>query len=720
MPKSAKKRKDKAADFAKAKLKLGKEKRAPSNVIDTSFKARSIALPTQSIAAVKDETAPTTKRKLTINDLLTHLKHYNPSVKRDALAGLNELLEAHWSLINKNLSLLINQLARLINDEDASVRKQLLAFFTWLLPRIPQEDLIPHASALVLFTASAQTHIFPEIRIDAVRFLGLFLDFIPVPLVQGWDSTDSTNGKRILEGYLGNLSAGIKYGDGDASSSTVATSSGVILSPTSKLAVLQSFLSFLRTGLSIGKRERIRQDSHNALHAWYMSQFFTTQNAFRAFEEALRPRLEQPSRADLSTSGDYSQTYSLYDYETLWTMQELENTLQSSGGFKRENSGDSTLSFLLRLSRTLHPVLVSTFLDCASAVFTPDGKESDTETMMVLAVSRLVSLLYGTILSENEDVPSSTLSELENFLGYMTPYFPFSPSNSRDIKIIESFQDLNIIYCELTSLLVLHSNSISLNRATNGSSTQAQQSKSSEAMKLRVRLVSEYITKLLRGQSGHVSQSLSGASYLALLPSIWSIVNNSNAELSLSASDVLQATLEHAKKSPSKSSAKRLAIEFVARLVLLDTESQFRGSFRAGGSDRMGQRFDNWLIHLPQVLWEIGGSDPMATEVIFRFLLRLLQRQPSFIVAETISALSARLVPYFAVTHSVRGQRSGPYSQLSTFHKHLCLDMVSTLLAYVNQSEPDTQRVCPLVGAVQLAVADTGEQSYWTHVWRDI
>jgi len=57
MPKSAKKRKDKAADFTvkqllshvrsstlillqKAKLKLGKEKKAPANVIDTSFKAR--------------------------------------------------------------------------------------------------------------------------------------------------------------------------------------------------------------------------------------------------------------------------------------------------------------------------------------------------------------------------------------------------------------------------------------------------------------------------------------------------------------------------------------------------------------------------------------------------------------------------------------------------------------------------------------------------------
>jgi hypothetical protein len=40
MPKASKKRKEKAADFAKAKLKLGKGKQLPSNAIDTSFKAR--------------------------------------------------------------------------------------------------------------------------------------------------------------------------------------------------------------------------------------------------------------------------------------------------------------------------------------------------------------------------------------------------------------------------------------------------------------------------------------------------------------------------------------------------------------------------------------------------------------------------------------------------------------------------------------------------------
>ena len=40
MPKATKKRKQKAADFSKAKLKLGKGKQVASNVIDTSFKAR--------------------------------------------------------------------------------------------------------------------------------------------------------------------------------------------------------------------------------------------------------------------------------------------------------------------------------------------------------------------------------------------------------------------------------------------------------------------------------------------------------------------------------------------------------------------------------------------------------------------------------------------------------------------------------------------------------
>jgi hypothetical protein len=62
---------------------------------------------------------------------------------------------------------------------------------------------------LVLFTASAQTHIFPEVRIDAVRFLDIYLEYFPDTLVEGWKDGGHTHGGRILEGYLGLLNTSL-------------------------------------------------------------------------------------------------------------------------------------------------------------------------------------------------------------------------------------------------------------------------------------------------------------------------------------------------------------------------------------------------------------------------------------------------------------------------------------------------------------------------------
>jgi hypothetical protein len=70
-----------------------------------------------------------------------------------------------------------------------------------------KEDLRPHAPLLVLFASSAQTHIFPEIRIDGARFVDLLLQHIPHSTVFGWDN--QTGGNRILPGYLGILNADI-------------------------------------------------------------------------------------------------------------------------------------------------------------------------------------------------------------------------------------------------------------------------------------------------------------------------------------------------------------------------------------------------------------------------------------------------------------------------------------------------------------------------------
>lgn len=79
---------------------------------------------------------------------------------------------------------------------------------------LAQDDILPHAGLLLLFTTSAQTHIFPEIRLDAVRFLDVFLERIPQIVVTGWFDATSAHGARVLDGYLGLLSAGTKFGEG--------------------------------------------------------------------------------------------------------------------------------------------------------------------------------------------------------------------------------------------------------------------------------------------------------------------------------------------------------------------------------------------------------------------------------------------------------------------------------------------------------------------------
>ncbi|TFK41082.1 hypothetical protein BDQ12DRAFT_678857 [Crucibulum laeve] len=726
MPKSAKKRKDKAADFSKAKLKLGKGKQTATNAIDTSFKARSIALPSQSITQHKDTSAPTTKRRLTFEDLLSQLKHYSPGIRKDAVLGLRELLDANWELLESCLTSLINATVRIIGDDDAGVRKVLLAFYGWLLPRIPIEDLLPHSPLLLLFATSAQTHIFPEIRIDAIRFLNIFLQCIPEAVVEGWNEDKKGHGSRVLEAYLGILNAGTKYGETEGPLKATSTAS-VVLTPASRLVVLQSLSTFLRHGLSDRTRGSIRPDS-SKLHAWYLRNSFRTSSAYSAFEEVLQSSSQQDIQierqriwqAEVDASEnleDFPYCYPLAKPSsyTHWTLDDVTNVLSSSGNLEiSDDTQQSGAAFVGHLARTLHSTLVATFLDYAPSVFSPSATPTETEVHLVVAVAEIVCHLYEAILQTPENIPEVHAQNLESILGYMTPYFPFRLSGSRDIKLEQAFQDLNLIFCELTSLLIIS--------AQNGLSQQGRRGKSRHAarsthrfkntLSIQMFAVSAYVIKLLRNGTGsQVSQPLSPLAYIALLPTIWALLNNPIANHKETATDVLQATAEHAIKTFSKSPCKRMTIEFISRLILLDSEPQYLGYFRLGRDTAEDQKFEDWLLHLPQTLWEVGGGNPSTSEVILRALLRILQRRSTLVNPKNVVALRSRLTPIFSITHAVRGQILGPYSKLpSSLLRRLALDVCGTVLLICGGNDEG------LTAAVDLAVAGTQEESYWAHV----
>jgi pre-rRNA-processing protein IPI1 len=90
------------------------------------------------------------------------------------------------------------------------VRRTLQSLLRSLFDRAQDDALRPHAHILLLFTASALTHIFPEIRVDAIRVLDVFLQHIPEVVTAGWDSSSVERnadgpGRKLLQGYLGLL-----------------------------------------------------------------------------------------------------------------------------------------------------------------------------------------------------------------------------------------------------------------------------------------------------------------------------------------------------------------------------------------------------------------------------------------------------------------------------------------------------------------------------------
>ncbi|ETW87294.1 hypothetical protein HETIRDRAFT_59338 [Heterobasidion irregulare TC 32-1] len=732
MPKSAKKRKDKVADFSKAKLKLGKGKQQPTNAIDTSFKARSIALPTQSISVQRYDNTPTTKRKLTFDDLIAHLKHYNAGTRKDALMGFRELFENHPELVESSLTPFVGASVRIIADEDASVRKALLVFLGWLLPRIPHETLVPHSPLLLLFTTSAQTHIFPEIRVDAIRFLDLFLDLIPEVVVSGWKDGKGGHGRRVLEGYLGILNAGTTFGEGAGPVQATSTAS-VVLSVTSKLVVLRSLSKFLRHALSPPQTTSLENDaSQPSKSTWYYASSFSSQEAYRSFDTLLRstsqnlpgdtpqvrywkPEIELEA-GDERFIGSFSHVDSSADVPL--TFQECSDFMSKSTFADMIKSDSSQLSsdYESRLARALHPTLLSTFIDCSPVVFSPSLPPREMELGLIVASAEIYRTLDGHLLQNPEIKKSTVREDLKALLGHMATHFPFQLSAviRRDIKTEHAFQDLNLIYCELTSLLVLASAQHPEKPPTTRGKARITGPALAGASSLRVERVGEYVVAVLRGEalSSHtVARPIPAQAYIALLPTIWSLLN-STPELS---GPVLEATIDHAMRCPSMSAVKRSTVEFVSRLVLLESCPQYTGVFKLSQFPTESQKIEQWISQLPKTLWELGTEDPTTTETILRFLLRLFQLRSAFVHSEVLEAVRSRLVPYFIIAHPTRGALPGPYTKLERpTLRTLALDVVATLFRLGGVEER-------LDSAARIAVTGTAQEQYWveiTHVSR--
>jgi pre-rRNA-processing protein IPI1 len=145
-----------------------------------------------------------------------------------------------------------------------------------------------------------------------------------------------------------------------------------------------------------------------------------------------------------------------------------------------------------------------------------------------------------------------------------------------------AFQDLNVIYCELTALLVLvsfrrPSGDISRKARFPTSQSHASYVKHESKLTLQAGLVRTYVTRLLLGEDNfgaQISRPLIPTMYIALLPTIWALLNQPKESHTRSQGEahtdtVLSAMLDHAIRTTSNSAVKGLTVEFVARILLV-------------------------------------------------------------------------------------------------------------------------------------------------------
>eukprot|EP01069_Polyplicarium_translucidae_P003231 Polyplicarium_translucidae@DN2249_c0_g1_i1.p2 len=164
-------------DFKKVVARVGRKKRDASNVTRADPKIKRVTVRPQLAFDSKDAV---THRNLSLRDLIPQVEHHNPSIRRDALMGLRELLPTLCAgedapRVDRRVS---------VSDEVAAVRQEgRLLLRAVMKPEIdgpPTPVPLSHVVALLHAQKGALTHVSQAIRFDAVPLIRAMLDCISI------------------------------------------------------------------------------------------------------------------------------------------------------------------------------------------------------------------------------------------------------------------------------------------------------------------------------------------------------------------------------------------------------------------------------------------------------------------------------------------------------------------------------------------------------------
>lgn len=646
----AKRKAAQAADFQvcstreslqqKTKKKLGKGKQSPSNATNTSFKAKTISLPQQSIT-VDRSTPIVTRRHQTINDLVQNSHHYSPGVRRDAISGMLELIINHAGFASAETPTLIQSALPLIGDSDPNVRAAVFNYLKELLTQLKPTESAPFASQILLITTSAMSHITMPVRLDALRVLHLILDAFGRTATDGWESAlDSEavvdrHGQRILQAIFAMLGVAT---DAQRARVGMSTASRVTfdLPSDDRLRVLRALNHFMQ--VASGTSEA------TSASLWYFQSTFSEPNDREHFEKLFRDGdTNTMSEIELFTKSKGAPTAALY--EALLAASRITQTCE-----------DVPVTAYERLARMIHTLLLATLLDSLPAALSPDGS-SPLHIELVAEVLAVALALWRQVVTEHfiacasqgVDATIGSINSLEQLLVHLAPHFPViteQPSST--------LTRVNMFYCELVALGAI-----------------------AGVRRLPLTPTLEYLEMLLE------LNTMTSIQYEALLPTFWLFISLPNG----AGKSLLTVLLKQFNAHPTAA-----AFRFLARVAILPTYRSLEADVSAVCDKEVQPVWDEWLLSLPRFLWrttthavspktpvdDAQESRTLAYHVL-EFLRYVAMSGGALFSSSVVAMLAPRLSPLFEVRHPKRGVLAGPVMRLPRDSYALALALIELL-----------------------------------------
>ncbi|KAJ1843311.1 rRNA processing protein, partial [Coemansia sp. RSA 2703] len=606
MPKS-KKKQQKAEDFKKVKLKVGKKKAPASNATDTSFTSKTIVLSGQSITADKG-VAVTNSRNLTLKDILSKLRHYSPVIRKEALAGLADLIAIHKDILKTELGPIIEGSVRLIVDNEPAVRRSLLRLYGNILRDISQRDLSAFASLMVVFTCSGMTHILEDIRSDAIKFLDLLAEVVPAAVAQH-SATIMRNFFSLLE------TKATTAGTGGVNNSAGVNTRTSLLTQGNRLAIMRS--------------------CHNYLAVY------------------TRPVLETGN--DLWFMGDTglntkAQGYGAYFYPDTPAPFEALCLFGEAASGKSAVIGDSATAIRAQSSEAfvrLFPFLQETWMESAT-IFGTNAIGGDRSLDLCALVLEILQTLWRTAYPKS--IPS-TANNLVDFLRRCMTYFPFGEGFSGDSMVEETLLVMNLRVCELIALVRLGCSSDHSQHAKNKDTESDRWAKRATRFLMQTIGLKQTKTTLASVPDQDLKQTsrqtqvqlqetvpnphLRSEILPLLLAALWKLAQSAGRN---DAECLVAAATHHVRKCPLASPSKTLGIRFLAATI----ERQWSRTPISNTLDLTPLKsvVCEWVLGLPKLMWQLRDRNLPASAAAAD-ALRLVCQRTRLLDAPSLATLHA-------------------------------------------------------------------------------